>query len=224
MDPLSSDVDDLQFTNDDSIFTTGSSAILGGDLLYTVESPVFVQADDTGDGSLNLAFDDYCPSDYTVVSKRRVKSRDTVCPVKSPPLYLPENFRDLSETLQKRIFGLFMCPTSDPRFITPHFPVCSSRISENTMLDGSSEPETLAPSGESLLYYRLRDSFMSRLFCSDSSFLQLFRSANPGLTDYSDLDRHLVLHVSETAVLLFRVGSRFHAERRLSQNGEAFFH
>ena len=133
-------------------------------------SSVFGQTDDTDDGSLNLAFDDYCPSDQTVVGKGRVKSRDTVCSVKSPSVYLPDNFRDLDEALQKTIFEQFMCPTSDPRFITPYIPVCSSRLSEDTRQAGLSEIEIFAPSGRSAFYYTLQNSFLSGLSCSDPSF------------------------------------------------------
>lgn len=170
MDPLSSDVDDLQSTDDHSLFTAGSSSILGEDLLHTAESSVFGQTDDIVDGSLNLAFDDYCPSDQNVVSKGRVKSRDTVCTVKSPSVYLPDNFRGLDEALQKTIFEQFMCPSSDPRFITPYIPVCSSRLSENTIQAGLSEIEIFAPSSSSAIYYMLQNSFLSGLSCFDPSF------------------------------------------------------
>ena len=85
--------------------------------------------------SVNLALDNTCSSTPTLVNKRRVKPRDNgVCEDKSSSVYLPEDFRDLSASLQAKIFQNFMCPSS--RFEHTYIPVCSSANDDDTQMLG----------------------------------------------------------------------------------------
>lgn len=144
-------------TNENNIFTTDSS---GPDKdLYAVVN----QADD--DMYLNLALDD-CSLSIPAVNKNRVKTRDDVCNVKSPAVFLPDDFRDLATSAQDKIFNEFMCPSSDSRFKVAYLPVCSSRIPENTRI-AQNFLERVAVNGEGLTYYLLHDSFLCT-YSSDS--------------------------------------------------------
>lgn len=135
--PSSFDIWDPQSIDDDnSAFTIGSSSVLGDDLLSENELPMFADLDKDDYGSLNLALDDNCSSSApTLVNKRHVKVRDaSVCTDKNPPVYLPENFQDLSEALQDKIFREFMCPSS--QFPHTYYPVCSSPDPDDTQMLG----------------------------------------------------------------------------------------
>lgn len=153
-DPTVSDppftIGDLQSSNDDGdIFSPESVSLLKDPL--TIESSA---SDDVG------ALDIFsCSSDPSVASKR-VKSRNAAdtCNVKSPAVYLPDDFYDLAGDVQKKFFDDSMCPSSDYRFKVAQTPVCSSRLPENTrrgITYYTHAPRIIDPGP----YYTLRDSF-----------------------------------------------------------------
>lgn len=85
--------------------------------------------------------------------------RNTVCSVKSPSVYLPDNFHDLDTTIQKKIFNQFMCPSSDPRFKATFFPVCSSQDFRDTEQSLSFLGSNVITSGSGM-YYHLMNSYL----------------------------------------------------------------
>lgn len=129
------------------------------------DSPEIWTALSDNEATLNLALDDCSSEQGPLMSKRRIRSRNSACNIKKPSVSFPENidlpanFLDLAPDVQEETFKNFLCPSRDPLMLYgAHVPVCNSRIPGNTV---AILPFPNSPYGP---YYALLESILRTYF------------------------------------------------------------